>query len=96
MRTAAAFALGLLLWGLLPVAIAYVIFLFRLRYAAWGWLLAITAYSYFSLAYVLQSESSTAAVDFLWAPAWSIVVFGPAGALCGALLARVRRSKQPS
>jgi hypothetical protein len=96
MRAASLFALGLLLWGLLPVAIAYVIFHFRRQYAAWGWLIGVTGHGYFSLAYVLQSESSTAAIDFLWAPAWNIVVFGPAGALLGAVLARVRGLSQPS
>jgi hypothetical protein len=32
---------GLLLWGLLPMAIAFLIFYFRRHYAAWGWLLAV-------------------------------------------------------
>lgn len=94
MRAAPLFAAGLLLWGLLPMAIAYLMFWFRRLFAAWGWLAGVAAHSYFSLAYVLQSESSTAAIDFLWAPAWNIVVFGPVGALVTVLLARARRSRK--
>lgn len=93
-RSAPLFAAGLLLWGLLPVAITYPIFRFRRLYAAWGWLAAVLAHSYFVLVSVLQSQSSTAATDFLWAPAWNVVVFGPLGALTCVLLARVLRSSQ--
>lgn len=88
LRAAPLFAVGLLLWGLLPLAIAYLIFHFRRQHAAWGWIAAVLVHSYFVVANVLQSQSSTAAIDFLWMPAWNIVVVGPVGALIGFLLAR--------
>lgn len=95
-RAAPLFAVGLLLWGLLPMAIAYLMFHFRRLFAAWGWIAGVAAHSYFSLAYVLQSQSSTASIDFLWAPAWNIVVFGPVGALIVVLLSRIRRPTERS
>lgn len=95
-RAAPLFAVGLLLWGPLPMAIAYLMFHFRRLFAAWGWIAGVAAHSYFSLAYVLQSQSSTASIDFLWAPAWNIVVFGPVGALIVVLLSRIRRPTERS
>src|SRR5712691_3606747 len=80
-RAAPVFAVGLLLWGLLPLGIAYLIFRFRRKYAAWGWLAGVIAHSYFVLAYVHQSRTSPPALDFLWAPAWNIAIFGPFRAL---------------
>ncbi|MEX2198614.1 MAG: hypothetical protein WD886_07365 [Burkholderiales bacterium] len=85
---------GLLLWGLLPLAIAFLIFHLRRYYAAWGWLLAVLIHGYASVVIVRQSESSTAVLDFLFVPAWNIVIVGPVGALVGVLLARFLRPKR--
>jgi hypothetical protein len=82
---------GLLLWGLLPLVIAFLIFHFRRHYAAWGWLLGVLIHGYISIVLVRQSESSTAVLDFLFVPAWNIVIAGPVGALVGVLLARILR-----
>lgn len=82
---------GLLLWGLLPLAIAFLIFHLRRHYAAWGWLLGVLIHGYVSIVIVRQSESSTAVLDFLFVPVWNIVIVGPVGALVGVLLARAFR-----
>lgn len=84
---------GLLLWGLLPPAIGFLIFHLRHYYAAWGWLVGILIHGYVTVAIVRQSESSTAVLDFLFVPAWNIAIVGPAGAFVGVLLARVLRPK---
>jgi hypothetical protein len=87
-KAAPLFACGLLLWGLLPIAIAAFMFRAKRWYAAWGWLVAVSALNYFVLASFLQSHSSTAILDFLWAPAWGVVLVGPVGAGVFSLLAR--------
>lgn len=88
------FAFGLLIWWALPVGIAYLVFHFRRHDPAWGWLVAVLLHGYFIVVSVRQSESSTASLEFLWAPLVSIIVVGPAGALVGALLSRSRRSRE--
>jgi hypothetical protein len=90
------FAIGLLVWGLLPIAIAFLIFHLRRQYAAWGWITAVLAYNYFVAANVVQSRSSTAFLDFVWAPLWDMVIVGPIGAFIGVLLARAAKSRKAS
>ena len=87
-RAAPLFAMGVLLWGLLPLGLGLVLFAMRRWYVAWGWLIAVLAYRYVVLAMFAQSGSSTAVISFLWAPVWSIAVVGPLGALVGFFLSR--------
>jgi hypothetical protein len=82
-RSAPLFAMLVFGWGIAPVAVAVIMFMIRRWYVAWGWLVAVLAYSYFALAAFFRTSSSTAIVDFLWAPVWGIVIAGPIGALLG-------------
>jgi hypothetical protein len=96
-RTSPFFAAFLLIWSLAPIAVPYLILFFGRHLAAWGWNLAVLAYGYFGLITVLQSESSTASIDFLWIPVWNMVIFGPLGALIGVLVAlSVSRDHPPA
>ena len=90
-QAAPLFALGLFCWGLVPLAIAFVIFHLHRQYAAWGWMVLVAAHNYFVLVNVRHSESSTAAIDYVTAPLLNILVVGPLGALVGVLLARAIR-----
>lgn len=93
-KAAPLFALGLFGWSLVPLAIAFVIFHVRRQHAAWGWIVLVAAHNYFVLVNVRQSESSTAALDYVTAPLLNVVIIGPLGALIGVLLARaIARAK---
>jgi hypothetical protein len=97
MRAAPFFAIGLLVWGLLPIAIAFLIHRFQRWHAAWGWLTAILVFAYISLVQILQSKSSTASLDYLFIPLWSASIAGPIGAFIGTLLSRrLQPHAQPS
>jgi hypothetical protein len=90
------FALALCGWGLVPLAIGFVIFRLHRQYAAWGWIVLVTAHNYVVLVTVPQSESSTAALDYVTAPLLNVVIVGPLGALVGVLLARAVQRAKPS
>lgn len=94
-RAQVLFALGLLSWSLMPLAIGYGIFLLRRQLAAWGWIVLVAVHNNFVFLNVRQSESSTASLDYVTAPLLNAVIIGPLGALVGVFLVRViRRPKR--
>jgi hypothetical protein len=91
-RSAPLFALSVLVWNLIPVAIALVIYARGKHGAAWGWLVAIAVFAsavWISVAFL--ERGSTGAIAFLWIPVWSCLVVGPVGAFVGYLLGRLFR-----
>jgi len=75
----ASFIALLLLWNIAPMAMAAVFYIAGARSAAWGWLIAVAVWGLWSAVSVVLSRSSTAALGFLWAPLWGLVIFGPVG-----------------
>ena len=73
-----------------PSLVAIVMFIAGARFPAWGWLIAVAAYGLWSVAAVLYSDRSTAALGFMWAPIWSFLVVGPIGAVVAFLFVRSR------
>lgn len=76
------FALALFGLNLVPTGVAWVIYRFEKRLAAWGWLLAVVLFT--TVVWGLMTfgvQGSTASIGFLWLPVWNVVVVGPAGAL---------------
>src|SRR6476660_8756717 len=65
------FIVLLVLWNMAPLAVAAILFIADARYAAWGWLIAVALFSSYSVAAVLHSDRSTAALGFMWMPVWS-------------------------
>jgi hypothetical protein len=72
--------IGLLfLWNIAPMAMAVVFYVAGARPAAWGWLIGVAAWGIWSALSVVLSHSSTAALGFLWAPVWGLIIVGPVG-----------------
>ena len=76
-----------LLWQLVPVIVAIMLFIFRKKSAAWGWLLATGSFTYFLTIAVLLASSAHASIALFWVPGWNLVLVGPVG-LAIALLVR--------
>lgn len=87
------FAAGLLVWSLVPVMVAWLIFRTGRRAAAWGWLIAVAAFGLYVWTLVVSaSHGSTGVLSFLWIPVWSMAIVGPTGAFVGMLLSRIIQS----
>lgn len=83
------YALSLLIANSIPIGLALLINRKGRRGAAWGWLLAITAFgAYIWISVTYLAPGSTAAIAFVWIPVWNIIAFGPIGATLGHLLTR--------
>lgn len=88
------FALGILIAGLIPVVIGWLIFRAGRRSAAWGWLFAIATFGGYVWASVsLWGHGSTGAISFLWVPIWNLVLVGPIGAFLGVTVSRMATSR---
>src|SRR2546427_1935376 len=74
------FLVLLVLWNVAPFIVAPIMFVAGARYPAWGWLLGVAVFGLWSVIAVLHSDSSTAALGFMWAPIWSFIIAGPIGA----------------
>ena len=82
------FSVSALAWSLSPIAVPVIMALARAKSAAWGWLVAITAFGYFIFATVfVWPQGSTAAIALFWAPIWSLIIVGPLGAIIGVVVA---------
>ena len=82
----------LMFWNIAPFVVALILFLAGARAAAWGWLIAVALWGCWAVIAVVPSESSTAALGFMWAPAWSFTIVGPLGA--GMAILRAKRREQ--
>src|SRR5580765_3802273 len=72
-----------LAWNLAPVLIAVVLYVSRLRAAAWGWLIAIGITMYIVVIAVLHASSANESIALFWAPIWNILIVGPVGLTIG-------------
>jgi hypothetical protein len=92
------YSITLLIWNLLPVAAAFVMFKKGYSSQAFGWLLAVTSfitYIWASIAFA-SDNTSTAAITFLWIPLWNMIVVGPIGASAGWAVKRLLSSTRPN
>jgi hypothetical protein len=88
-------AAGLLVWSLLPVAFAWLLFGAQRRAAAWGWLIAIAIFGMYVWASVaFLGHGSTGVLSFFWIPVWSLILVGPIGACAGMILGRIFKSRR--
>jgi hypothetical protein len=88
------FIVLLVLWNVAPMVVAAILFVASARYAAWGWLIATALYGLWAVVAVLQSDRSTAALGFMWAPVWSFIFVGPIGAGVAIFLAKLRSQRK--
>lgn len=84
------FGLSILVWNLVPIAVAPFLFLAEFRPAAWGWLTTVAFGSTWNSAAVLLSRNSTAVLGWFWEPIWAVTIVGPVGAAIAVLYARRR------
>jgi hypothetical protein len=88
----AGFAWGFFLWALLPYGLVLVLSCFegtRLPVVAGAALaLAVDVWNYYE---VSQSTSSTAVLNFIWAPIWNTIIVVPAATFVAWLLVRQRQ-----
>jgi hypothetical protein len=83
------FLLSLLLWNLVPVVIGALVAYSKFRRQGVGWLLATLASSTWAVwVGLVQPRGSTAALIFLFLPAWNVVLVGPLGTLLVTVWAR--------
>ena len=88
---------GWFLWALLPYGLVLVLSFFkgtRLPVIA-GAMLALMAdvWNYYEVA---RSTSSTAALNFIWAPIWHTLIVVPVGTFCAWLVLRRRQRLSPN
>ncbi len=82
---------ALVLWELVPVAIAAFLWLFEKRWYAIWWLVPVAILLFTAnLEIFIWPSSSTAALLALFVPVWSLFVVGPISLLIGRLTLLVR------
>lgn len=84
------FLVLLVLWNIAPILVAAIMFTAGAHYPAWGWLISVALFGLWTVVAVLQSDSSTSALGFMWTPIWSFLVVGPFGAGIAILLVKAR------
>lgn len=75
---------------LAPVMLACAFYVFKWRMFAMGWLVTTGVFGYVVLLGVVISGRSTAVLDFIWLPMWSVCVVGPIGGAFGVAIQRRR------
>jgi hypothetical protein len=84
----------IVLWNIAPLLVAVIMYVAGARSPAWGWLVAVAIFGLWSVLAVLRSDSSTAALGFMWTPIWSFLIAGPIGAGIAILAVKERSANQ--